>query len=433
MGTQILLIPGTKISSDAAMTARARDLFLLGMVLGLSVATGSYAQSPASTVTGTATPQIESPSGAPSLNAQKNERDRARERRIFGPIQVGDKTTCFDGRRRIERRCADYENKRAEGEADGQAWFNGPTRSDQSGKPIPPAEGYAQIDATYQKHCSGKTRTKSGLWMLSFYVNGLDQQIEGWRFQPEDLKTLEGWAKYVPSSSGGAWAVARYWRAYAWDARGGRGAADVDPAAWTLFRERMEAADKSLLEAESQSRSPCPVVPTLRLLIMLDQGAPKADIRRQFDVLQKTFPEYHGLYAAMSRAYEPRWGGSEIEFDRFAQHAAKLSEKFEGIGMYARMYAFADQWSGLRLDRASLKPKWSQLQAGYNKLMVLYPESEAIAFQYLDFACRVGDGKAYRRLRPKAIGFEAAYSFREPLEACDAEHGWVETKAAKKN
>ena len=85
--------------------------------------------------------------------------------------------------------------------------------------------------------------------------------------------------------------------------------------------------------------------------------------------------------------------------------------------MYVRLYVNADEQNGLRLNKETLKPKWKTFQSGFEKLLKLYPNSETLVFQYIDFACRVGDSKTYRRLRPRAIGFEESYAFREPLDA----------------
>jgi len=358
---------------------------------------------------------------------QIKQRSQARTSGNFGPYTVSNEKTCFDARRKQERACADFEDHYDSGESDGQAWFNRGKRYDNKGRLLSETERFSLIDAGYRKHCAGETPTKSGSWTLVSYNKGFSAQLDGWQFRPDDLASLEDWAKYVPDSSGGQWAVARYWYLYGWKARSSRAASDVSESAWKLFRERLAKADESLTLAETRPIG-CPLVSALRLELMLMQSDTKGEMRKSFNDAQKKYPGYHPLYFAMARRYEPRWGGSEREFERFAQDVIKLASNPEGVGMYVRLYVNADEQNGLRLNKETLKPKWKTFQSGFEKLLKLYPNSETLVFQYIDFACRVGDSKTYRRLRPRAIGFEESYAFREPLDACDAAYGWTEVR-----
>lgn len=364
----------------------------------------------------------------PDLKALQ-ERELARRRKLgdFGPVVVGDARTCLDRRRKVERPCGDYEDHHWLGEGDGQRWFNSGSSYGKDGKLLPAAEQYAEADDLYRKHCAGQSRTKSGLWTLAHFREGLRVQLRGWRFRGQDLEKFRDWANSRPESSGGLWAEAEYWDGYAWDARGERFAADVAEAAWPVFRERLTKAHAAL-ELAAKRPIGCPLIEQMQIASMITNGEPKAEVRKVFDEAQKKFPEYHPIYFQMARAYLPQWGGSEQAVEAFANDAARLAAKFEGIGMYARIYANFDKYRILKLGKEELKPKWPKLKKGFEKLLALYPNGETVAFQFLDFACRVGDKKTYHSLRTRAVGHEESYRFREPLDACDSAFGWVESK-----
>jgi hypothetical protein len=216
-----------------------------------------------------------------------------------------------------------------------------------------------------------------------------------------------------------------YWHSYAWQARGKGYADSVSKEGWALFSERMEKA-LAVLASEGDLAT-CPDLHVLSLDALLETGADAARMRAVFDRAQKTWPEYHQLYFAMARRYQPSWGGSEQQYDRFAEEAARLTTSFEGAGMYARLYWLVDRRNGLPLlhgERQRRFPSWLRLKAGYNDLLKRYPDSIHTIGKFADVACRGDDSALYGSLRAQILGYENFVPFLDPLEICDVRHGF---------
>jgi hypothetical protein len=288
---------------------------------------------------------------------------------------------------------------------------------------------FKEADELLDKWSKGVDRFPDGTWKLAQYGPALQGWFTAWKRWDEHLADIKEWQKRFPDSFGAKLAEAEYWRAYAWQARGDRTAKWVTDDGWKLFRERNEKASAILTELEPKAER-YPSWYLVRVSLDIDSGR-KAEAEKAFAEGQKRFPEFQALYFAISRMYQPKWGGSLEAYDRFARDAAKKAAAFEAEGMYSRMYWLVDGHHDIPFEsEKSRYPNWKMLKTGFDKLEARYPNSVHNLAKYASFACRSNDSALYRRLRSKIDGHTDGEDYFDliPMDACDLRHKWQKRK-----
>lgn len=287
------------------------------------------------------------------------------------------------------------------------------------------AKNFQEMDELYERWCTGKDRFPDGRWKLSQYGVGLEVSFEAWNAWNKDLETIRSWQKARPHSTAALYAEAVYWRAYAWKARGGGYAGTVSAEGWELFRERLAKARQALTTLHERGAR-CAAPYALTLGVLTDLGAPEQMLTAVFDEAVREHREYHNIYFAMARHYEPRWGGSVEQYERFASEVAEQTRSFEGMGLYARLYWLVDSRRNMPFtNEPGRAPYWGKLKAGYEDLMRLYPSSMHNLGKYAGVACRSDESELYRKLRSHIAGYEHGAEMLDPVDVCDRRHKWA--------
>ncbi|MBL8516798.1 MAG: DUF4034 domain-containing protein [Betaproteobacteria bacterium] len=286
------------------------------------------------------------------------------------------------------------------------------------------ASDFKGLDELFENWSRGTDRFPDGRWKLAFYVDGLSRQFEIWKTWGEDQKKIKAWQAKSPDSFAAKYIEAVYWRTYAWAARGSGYANTVAPEGWALFRERIGFAERILEELKPRAEK-YPAWYSTAIFNKLDAGD-SAAATEIFKRGQALFPDYHSIYFAMARAFEPRWGGSAESFDKFAREAAKLAKSSEAEGMYVRLFWTVDFPRGVPFDpKAGEVPEWATLKKGIEKLTQMYPSSTHNMNHFASLACRANDKALYLSLRTKLGNLADAESFKgATLEACDLRFGF---------
>jgi hypothetical protein len=287
------------------------------------------------------------------------------------------------------------------------------------------AQDFKALDDLYDQWCTGKDRFPDGRWKLAQFGEAFAGNFSAWNAWNKDLKTIQAWQQARPDSKAAPYAEAIYWRSYAWKARGSGYANTVAKEGWELFRERLDKA-KDILTRLHASGAQCAAPYALTLSVLTDTGASETELAAVFERGVREYPEYHDIYFAMARHYEPKWGGSVEQYEHFARTTANRTKDFEGMGMYARLYWLVDTRKDIPFANDSAQaPYWSALHAGYEDLMRLYPSSMHNLGKYAGVACRSTDGALYRSLRSKIAGYESAAQMLDPIDVCDRRHNWT--------
>jgi Domain of unknown function (DUF4034) len=279
------------------------------------------------------------------------------------------------------------------------------------------------LDELFEKWSTGADRFPDGRWKLAMFEEGMDRQFEVWKTWADDRKKINAWQTKFPDSFAAKYVEALYWRAYAWSARGSGYASSVAPESWTLFKERLGYADKALESIQAQAaKYPAWYVAAINTKLELGDRAAATELFRQG--VEKA-PEYHSIYFAMGRNFEPKWGGTAESFDRFALEAMRLA-KFEAEGMYLRLYWTVDARNGVPFESVTASiPDWKKLKTGIQLLSKKYPSSTHNMNHFASLACRAHDKPLYLELRSKLGGYANPSRFRSPtLEACDLRFGF---------
>lgn len=329
---------------------------------------------------------------------------------MAGPALV----TCTNMVLQQQVPCPDSSMFFFEGQARVQASFN--------------ARDFSKLDVLYDQWCTGKDRFPDGRWKLSQYEEGLSGNFSAWNRWANDLEVIKSWQKSSPGSAAAIFAEAVYWHTYAWKARGTGYASTVAKEGWELFRERLSKADAALASIPVTAAE-CPAPSALRLSVLTELGADEEQLASVYEAAVHKHPEYHGIYFAMARHYQPKWGGNTLQYESFANRVAEQTKGFEGMGMYARIYWLVDDNHGIPFTNAPQQaPSWKKLKAGYEDLMRLYPSSIHNLGKFAGVACRSTDGELYRKLRTKIAGYEQSADMVDPVDVCDRRHHWSAAK-----
>lgn len=284
---------------------------------------------------------------------------------------------------------------------------------------------YQKLDASFAEFCTGKNRMPDGTWSFRHFEDGLGRHFAVWSYSKSLLSDITKWQQLSPESSAAQWAESLYWYGAAWSLARPPAGAKRSALNKKAFETRLASAEAALRRAKNNALK-CPAVDVRALEIQIDRGTSPKSAMVLFEELRSHYPQFHGLYAAMSRAYFSESKGDPIERDLFASRAADLTKNFEGRGMYARLHSRLHlrrpfgpkQWIG------EFVPEWEPLKAAFDDLVKRYPESKAIVADYLDQACRIGDGETYRRLRDSVVDLEAHSLTDSSLDVCDQTHSW---------
>lgn len=334
---------------------------------------------------------------------------------VSAPAMVGqDRVTCRNIELMKQIPCPDSELFFHQGKALVQRAFN--------------AIDYDRLDTLYEQWCTGSERFPDGRWKLSQYGDGLSDNFSAWKKWSKDLDTIKEWQKTHPKSEAAKYAEAIYWRSYAWSARGSGYSSTVSKEGWELFYERLNKA-KEILGTLIKSPPVCPAPYPLALSLLTELGATESQLRDIYIEGTSRFPEYHNIYFSMSKHYQPKWGGSIEKYDTFAKQVAEQTKKFEGMGMYARLYWLVDSTDGIPFyENSGSPPEWNKLHTGYEDLIRKYPSSMHNLGKYTDVVCRTSESKLYRELRTKINGYEPTAEMVDPIDVCDKRHQWLPEK-----
>jgi Domain of unknown function (DUF4034) len=278
---------------------------------------------------------------------------------------------------------------------------------------------FSALDALYIQLRSGQDRFKDGTWKLSLLEKVIEDHFAGWKNWPEDLKRLKQWQGEHPESVFAKLAEVIYWCSYASTVEYGLNNPNVSESARSIFESRMKNADL-VLESMTAQADANPSWYQLALRVKNALGVSKADLITLFEVGQKQFPEHLGIYHSMAQAFETKWGGTELAYDKFALVATKLTEKFQGGGMYARLYSTPSARANLPVKLDPSFPSTKQLLQSFAELHSRYPNSHSILNYYAHLTCKTGDAMKYDSLRKKLGIYVMQHVFTNPnIEVCD--------------
>ena len=267
---------------------------------------------------------------------------------------------------------------------------------------------FPQLEAEYKIYRNRASRTSGGRWHLKYFYDGIlnpdffgDEKDEKNWIKAEE-KILE-WIKAYPDSPAPYIVYSDFLINRAWHFRGGGFKGQVPQSAWEPFEENINLA-RDILEKSKEIASVDPNWYVNMLGIARDQGWSKRSVRALLQEALSKEAYYHDTYHAAFSYLLPKWSGSVIEAEQFAQDAARITSQCEGQSLYAQIYwtAFIANIE-LGFDASSGMPvQWAKMSTGFEDLIQRYPIPWYVN-NYAKFACLAGDQQKAQELM-KQIG-----------------------------
>jgi len=234
--------------------------------------------------------------------------------------------------------------------------------------------------------------------------------------------------KRFPNKPFVALAEAQYWAEYAWNARGQGYASSVTREGWKLFHERLEKAEKVLIDTKSYS-SELPTWYDQMILVQSALGRSEEDRDKTFIEGTKRYKTFYSTYFTMLNYLSPKWGGTWETVDNLVKWSVDNTKEIDGNSMYARLYWVA---SGELPEGESLfkntRASWPKMKTGFEDLIARHPKSNWNLNNFAKFACQAGDKKTFLVLRRK-IGksvMDSAWEGNPSLDLCETKFGFAQ-------
>ena len=248
---------------------------------------------------------------------------------------------------------------------------------------------FASIDREAQKVRLNKERLPGGYWKLRAVYDALEEPALGDKASDGDwedqLNGLSSWSKQQPNSVTAKVALASAWKGYAWKARGKGYSDSVKDASWDVFHKRLDSARQALSEASSLDER-CPYWFMTALWVGLGQGWERDALDKIFDAGVQLEPTFYYLYQTKATYLLPRWGGTEGEWEKFADETALRLGGHQGNIVFFAIYSQMLALHGMTLMN-NHQPAVPKLLAGYHSIEKLYGSSAHRLNEACFFAC----------------------------------------------
>lgn len=256
------------------------------------------------------------------------------------------------------------------------------------------------LDALADELRKSQAESACGRWKLDYFY---------WAFSHDGIKRDSEWTKRIdavkewvdkkPESVTARVALANLkWR-YAWVARGGGWAEDVNDEGWRKMREREAEALKILQEVQPD----CPRWYFVRLELAKDMKYERKEYDTIFEQAVARYPTYKHAYFLKAKCLQPRWHGEEGEWEKFAEESADKRGGDEGDVLYTQIVWDVDStgWYAKGNIFKDFRLLWPRIQKGFAVMMKNHPESKWLESEYCKLACLAGDRSAARAMFDK--------------------------------
>jgi len=259
---------------------------------------------------------------------------------------------------------------------------------------------YQALNRTGSEYLKNQSRTSSGLWKLTLFYSGLtsipNQKVTDPQYWSDLKSKLLQWSALDPNVSFPHILYAEILIHEAWMYRGSGWGYQVRAEDWKPFYEKIEEA-RAYLEKFNRFKTVDPHWYETMLTIARAQGWAIDEFYKLFDESLVNHAQFYEIYFRAINYLQPKWHGSVEEIEKFATYATKKSEKYEGQGMYARIYWYVSQAEyGHRLFTAS-NARWEQMRVGINDVLQKYPDQWNIN-NFAAFSCLARDQNMTKRL-----------------------------------
>ncbi len=232
---------------------------------------------------------------------------------------------------------------------------------------------FSWIDQEARKVRSSKERLPGGYWKLRALYAAIEEpagENPGDGDWEDLIQELVHWSEQYSQSVTAKVAMATAWKGYAWQARGAGFSDTVSAAAWEAFNKRLATSAQILSEASALNER-CPHWYVTALWVGIGQSWDRPALEKIFEAGVKLEPTYYYIYQAKASYLLPRWGGTEGEWERFAEASALSLGGNQGDIIFFTIYSQMLTMHGMSLMNTHQKavPK---LIDGFRSIEKLY-------------------------------------------------------------
>ncbi|HXF09239.1 MAG TPA: DUF4034 domain-containing protein [Desulfuromonadaceae bacterium] len=199
------------------------------------------------------------------------------------------------------------------------------------------AKNYDALDTYIDKLRKSRESYDGGAWKFYFVYCGLDLPEQASELEwTNRLALLQDWINARPNSITARVALANDLTSYAWKARGSGWASTVTDEGGRLFEQRLNEASQILADAKPL-KDRCPFYWTVKLITYLGLGADRSQYDATFAEATREWPDYSPYYTRRAYYLQPRWYGSDGEWEDDLTKSANRLGGDRGDILYARV------------------------------------------------------------------------------------------------
>lgn len=263
-------------------------------------------------------------------------------------------------------------------------------------------EEFNHLEEISSYYLKKKSRTPSGIWMLSVLSGAINQLSEDAGNEDKRwnkiFEKIEKWLYKYPDSSSALIAKGVLLTNYAWQIRGSKFASEVPKKKWPKFFAALKVAKKYMLSIKDKADyNPEWYVAMIDILKGLNEDEAFMEL---LDEAMEKHPTYYQIYFRATEFLKPKWGGSLQKIEQFASDVAKKSARQEGMGMYARLYWYIYGNETQEVQQKFFKEYnvvWDKMKQGMYDVLEQYPDPWNLN-NFAFFACQVKDKETTKDL-----------------------------------
>jgi hypothetical protein len=255
------------------------------------------------------------------------------------------------------------------------------------------------LDQEAARARTAKDRVGGGAWKLYMLYNQVSQFPKGdeaaetdWTYRQT---LLQHWGTTIPSSITARVALAEFYHAYAWRARGGGYADTVSAEAWKVFQSRATQAYSTLVEA-AKLPDTCPHWFFVMLEVARDLDWSKEQTQQLFDRAVAFDPSYYHSYREYALQHLPKWGGEPGEAEAFAEESYRQIGGRQGAFVYFEIATVIYCLCNEMPPQPTLS--WPRLQGGFAEVEERYGATLLKLNRYAMLAYLYHDQDVARRI-----------------------------------
>ena len=258
------------------------------------------------------------------------------------------------------------------------------------------AANFQELDKEVRTVRNKRERVEGGTWKLLLFYEAVATPDAAGNADWEARRTkIKQWIASRPDSAAAQIALAGFYEAWAWAARGSGYSNSVSQSGWDLFGQRTQMAKKALMDA-AVLKEKCPYWYEVMQNIAEDEGWDKTDARELLDQAAAFEPTYYHYYRDYANFLLPKWYGEEGETQGFAEEIAKrLPEPDASITYFEIASILACQCDKERDSLAGMS--WPRVKQGYSELQRRYGVSDIKLNRFAYMAYVANDKEAARQ------------------------------------